>query len=453
MAVALAVARTCWPRPSDGRCRPAAIAAGVRGLTTASSPCEPRGRLPGRRGPGTRRPVPRRALGPHDTEGAAGAAGMILRAALRPVYWAGTVGSAGGCGSGRRVLAGGRLGSRRWLPSPGLLAQVAVLSYEDRLRPGRTGGPAVMTTSCPASAPTRDCATSRRPRSGTPSWRTTRKAHPRKVAREFMLIPTTCFNCESACGLLAHVAKDDLTITKLEGNPAHPGSRGRNCAKGPATINQIDDPERILYPLRQAGARGAGQWERVSWDEALDDIAGRIRAAIVEDRRERGDVPRRPAGRGRLRRALPARLGRRRAQLAHQHLLVRRTPRLLPVGRLRPAVARPRERARRSCCCPRTSRPGTTSTRTRSGSWRRKASGTKLVVIDPRMSNTASHADLLDRPLAGQRGRDPAGRRVASPAHDGRSTPTFIRRWVNWETTSTSCTPRSSRRSRRSSTR
>jgi anaerobic selenocysteine-containing dehydrogenase len=54
------------------------------------------------------------------------------------------------------------------------------------------------------------------------------KAHPRKVAREFMLIPTTCFNCESACGLLAHVAKDDLSITKLEGNPAHPGSRGRN---------------------------------------------------------------------------------------------------------------------------------------------------------------------------------------------------------------------------------
>ena len=110
------------------------------------------------------------------------------------------------------------------------------------------------------------------------------KAHPRKVTREFMLVPTTCFNCESACGLLAYVDKEDLSIKKVEGNPAHPGSRGRNCAKGPATINQITDPERILHPLKRVGPRGAGQWERVSWDAALDDIAGRIRTAITEGR-------------------------------------------------------------------------------------------------------------------------------------------------------------------------
>src|SRR5437762_17496 len=64
----------------------------------------------------------------------------------------------------------------------------------------------------------------------------------------------------------------------------HPGSRGRNCAKGPATLNQVDDPERIRYPLRRKGKRGGGEWERVTWDEALDDIAGRIRAALVEGR-------------------------------------------------------------------------------------------------------------------------------------------------------------------------
>src|SRR5579884_2121661 len=96
------------------------------------------------------------------------------------------------------------------------------------------------------------------------------KAHPRKVAHSYMLIPTTCFNCESACGLLAYVDKDDLSVKKVEGNPAHPGSRGRNCAKGPAT-NQVNDPERILYPLRRTGQRGGGLWERVSWDAALDD--------------------------------------------------------------------------------------------------------------------------------------------------------------------------------------
>ena len=96
-------------------------------------------------------------------------------------------------------------------------------------------------------------------------------------------MPTTCFNCESACGLLAYVDKETGEIRKFEGNPAHPGSRGRNCAKGPATKNQTDDPERILYPQRRTGPRGAGGWERCTWDEALDDLAGRIRAALVRD--------------------------------------------------------------------------------------------------------------------------------------------------------------------------
>jgi anaerobic selenocysteine-containing dehydrogenase len=110
------------------------------------------------------------------------------------------------------------------------------------------------------------------------------RAWPRRVKRQYSLIPTICFNCEAACGLLAYVDQRTLTIQKFEGNPAHPGSRGRNCAKGPATLNQVTDPERILYPLRRAGARGEGKWERVTWDEALDDIAGRIRKALIEKR-------------------------------------------------------------------------------------------------------------------------------------------------------------------------
>ena len=72
------------------------------------------------------------------------------------------------------------------------------------------------------------------------------KAWPRKVKRRFQLIPTICFNCEAGCGLLAYVDVESLKVHKFEGNPVHPGSRGRNCAKGPATLNQITDPERIL---------------------------------------------------------------------------------------------------------------------------------------------------------------------------------------------------------------
>lgn len=111
------------------------------------------------------------------------------------------------------------------------------------------------------------------------------KEWPRRVARRYMLVPTVCFNCESACGLLAYVDKKTLEIKKFEGNPAHPGSRGRNCAKGPATHNQIYDPERILYPLKRVGERGEGRWKRISWDQALEEIGAKMR----ESRQRRRD--------------------------------------------------------------------------------------------------------------------------------------------------------------------
>jgi anaerobic selenocysteine-containing dehydrogenase len=99
-----------------------------------------------------------------------------------------------------------------------------------------------------------------------------------------MLVPTVCFNCESGCGLTAYVDKQTYEIQKLEGNPYHPGSRGRNCAKGPATINQLHDPERILYPLRRKGKRGGGEWERVSWEHVLDTFAERMHEAFRANR-------------------------------------------------------------------------------------------------------------------------------------------------------------------------
>ena len=110
------------------------------------------------------------------------------------------------------------------------------------------------------------------------------RAWPKRTERAYTLVPTVCFNCESACGLLSYVDKETFEIRKLEGNPHHPGSRGRNCAKGPATINQIHDPERILHPLRRKGPRGSGEWERVSWDHVLDTFAGRMHAAFAVGR-------------------------------------------------------------------------------------------------------------------------------------------------------------------------
>jgi len=111
-------------------------------------------------------------------------------------------------------------------------------------------------------------------------------AWPRKVEHHYEIVPTVCFNCEAACGLLAYIDKETHEVRKLEGHPLHPGSRGRNCAKGPATVSQMTNPERILYPLKRVGARGEGKWERTTWDSALDDIAARIRACLIEDRRD-----------------------------------------------------------------------------------------------------------------------------------------------------------------------
>jgi len=73
--------------------------------------------------------------------------------------------------------------------------------------------------------------------------------------------------------------------SEVRGQSGESGVAGRNCAKGPATLNQspilIDS-----YPLKRAGKRGEGKWERVGWDEVLDTVAARIRKAIVEDRRD-----------------------------------------------------------------------------------------------------------------------------------------------------------------------
>ncbi len=112
------------------------------------------------------------------------------------------------------------------------------------------------------------------------------EAWPRRVARHYELVPTICFNCESACGLLAYVDKETGKIAKFEGNPKHPASRGRLCAKGPATINQIHDPDRILYPMKRVGPRGSGKWERVSWNHVLETFGARMQRAIQEGRGE-----------------------------------------------------------------------------------------------------------------------------------------------------------------------
>ncbi|EDP74036.1 Twin-arginine translocation pathway signal [Hydrogenivirga sp. 128-5-R1-1] len=98
----------------------------------------------------------------------------------------------------------------------------------------------------------------------------------------YMIVPTVCSNCEAACGLTAWVDKDEMVVRKFMGNPFHTGSRGRNCAKGYATLSQMYDPDRIPFPLKRApgSKRGEGKWVRTTWDEALKTIGERMREVI-----------------------------------------------------------------------------------------------------------------------------------------------------------------------------
>ncbi|WP_328349702.1 molybdopterin-dependent oxidoreductase [Mycobacterium sp. NBC_00419] len=87
---------------------------------------------------------------------------------------------------------------------------------------------------------------------------------------------TYCRICEPMCGLIAAVENDRLV--SLRPDPDHPLSQGRACPKGIAFTDVQNDPDRVLTPLRR---RSDGQFEKVSWDVALDDIAARLTAIIA----------------------------------------------------------------------------------------------------------------------------------------------------------------------------
>ena len=89
-------------------------------------------------------------------------------------------------------------------------------------------------------------------------------------------IPGMCQLCSTVCGVIGHVKNGRLL--KIEGNPNDPNSRGHLCARGHAGLNHLYHPERLLYPLKRVGARGEGKWKRISWDEALDEIAAKLKA-------------------------------------------------------------------------------------------------------------------------------------------------------------------------------
>ncbi len=85
---------------------------------------------------------------------------------------------------------------------------------------------------------------------------------------------TSCGMCVNKCGVIARVR--DGVIYKLDPNPHFLKSRGMLCARGNSGVQSVYDPDRLKYPMIRVGERGAGQWRRASWDEALDLVAARL---------------------------------------------------------------------------------------------------------------------------------------------------------------------------------
>jgi anaerobic selenocysteine-containing dehydrogenase len=99
-------------------------------------------------------------------------------------------------------------------------------------------------------------------------------------------------DCPDACGVLITV--EDGRATKIQGDPGHSVTRGFLCAKVARYLDRVYSPDRVLYPMRRvapkglaldpnagAGARATQAWRRITWDEALDEIAARFCAIIA----------------------------------------------------------------------------------------------------------------------------------------------------------------------------
>ncbi len=106
----------------------------------------------------------------------------------------------------------------------------------------------------------------------------------RTSLKKLLAIPTTCQLCPAGCGIIAYLNGDRLV--QILGNPDHPNNRGGICAQGVSGINLVNDPERLLYPLKRTGPRGSNRWSRITWDEVYLTMASRISRLIKEDRIE-----------------------------------------------------------------------------------------------------------------------------------------------------------------------
>lgn len=99
------------------------------------------------------------------------------------------------------------------------------------------------------------------------------------------IVPGICLLCPSGCGVITRVA--DGRAVKLEGNPMHPMNLGALCPKGQAAPELLYNPDRLTGPKRRVGERGQGEWEDISWEEAIQLVAGKLSELRADGHPER----------------------------------------------------------------------------------------------------------------------------------------------------------------------
>src|SRR3954468_6151236 len=103
-------------------------------------------------------------------------------------------------------------------------------------------------------------------------------------------VHSVCQTCSAGCGILVRVMQGEsirnvdgqekrvkaVMAKKIEGDPAHPISRGGTCARGQASVQALYHPDRIQGPLKRTGARGSGQYQSISWKDATQLLATQL---------------------------------------------------------------------------------------------------------------------------------------------------------------------------------
>ncbi|NIO04981.1 MAG: molybdopterin-dependent oxidoreductase [Proteobacteria bacterium] len=94
--------------------------------------------------------------------------------------------------------------------------------------------------------------------------------------KDTAIVRSTCRICYNSCGVLIYL--EGGRPVKIEGDPQNPMSKGRLCPKGSASLEYLNHPARLKHPLRRTAKRGDGKWQPITWDEALETVAGELRS-------------------------------------------------------------------------------------------------------------------------------------------------------------------------------